>query len=156
MALLACVVVLAACAGRRATAFQHDVPYGVQPWTHADFDSSGPRYTFAVVSDLNGGERPDVFRRAVAQLRLLRPELVLSVGDLIDGPEPDSAALRVEWESFDARARAMPAPFFRVGGNHGEIECTGRLLDAAVHGARSEPCRRSDASVYGRNRDIRE
>ncbi len=124
-ALLAVAAVLAACAGRARPTFQHDVLGTAQPWTHADFDTAGGRFSFAVVSDLNGGERPDVFRRAVAQLALLRPELVLSVGDLIDGPTPDTAALRAEWESFDARARAMPAPLFRVGGNH---DLTGDVL----------------------------
>jgi hypothetical protein len=74
--------------------------------------------TFAVVSDLNGGERRGVFDVAAAQLTLLRPELVLSVGDLIDGPTTDTATLQREWDDFDARARTIPAPFFRVGGNH--------------------------------------
>ncbi len=109
---------LAACAGRTAPVFQHDVTGSAVPWTHANFDTAGNRFSFAVVSDLNGGERPDVFRQAVAQLALLRPELVMSVGDLIDGPTTDKDSLTREWESFDARARAMPAPFFRVGGNH--------------------------------------
>lgn len=119
-ALAAAVVVCsaAACAGRAAPVFQHDVAGNARPWTHADFDTSSNRFSFAVVSDLNGGERRDVFRRAVAQLALLRPELVMSVGDLIDGPTTDTDSLTREWEDFDARARAMPAPFFRVGGNH--------------------------------------
>lgn len=112
---------LAACAGTTGTSrapFRHDVPGPALPWTHARFDTTGGRFTFAVVSDLNGGERREVFNVAVAQLALLRPELVLSVGDLIDGPSPDADSLTREWDDFDARTRAMPAPFFRVGGNH--------------------------------------
>ena len=114
----AALAALSACAGRATPVFQHELSGTRLPWTHADFDTSSAKFTFAIVSDLNGGERPDVFRRAVAQLALLRPELVLSVGDLIDGPTPAAAALTAEWDDFDARARAMPAPFFRVGGNH--------------------------------------
>lgn len=113
------VTVLASLGCMRAQpSFRHDVAAGVTPWTHADFDTAGRGFTFAVVSDLNGGERPGVFEQAVAQLRLLRPELVLSVGDLIDGPTTIDSTLRREWDEFDARARRIPAPFFRVGGNH--------------------------------------
>lgn len=115
-AVVACAV--AACAARSTPAFQHDLQGPALPWTHTDFDTAGGRFTFAIVSDLNGGERQHVFSTAVAQLSLLRPELVMSVGDLIDGPTTDADSLTREWESFDARAGAMPAPFFRVGGNH--------------------------------------
>lgn len=111
-------IAAAACASRSTPVFRHDLPGHALPWTHADFDTAGGRFTFAIVSDLNGGERQHVFSTAVAQLGLLRPELVMSVGDLIDGPTTDADSLTREWESFDARARAMPAPFFRVGGNH--------------------------------------
>lgn len=116
--LAAAALVSVACARSVQPVFQHDVRSDVRPWTHADFDTSGGRFTFAVVSDLNGGERPGVFESAVAKLALLRPELVLSVGDLIDGPTTQDTMLVREWNEFDARARAMPAPFFRVGGNH--------------------------------------
>lgn len=113
-----------ACNGARAP-FRHDIAGPAQPWTHTRFDSSATRFTFAVVSDLNGGERPGVFEVAAAQLALLRPELVMSVGDLIDGPAPVDSTLTREWNEFDARARAIPAPFFRVGGNH---DLTGDVL----------------------------
>lgn len=126
--LLLAALALAACAGSRpAPAFRHTVDGPAHPWTHAGFDTSAGGFTFAVVSDLNGGERPGVFAQAVRQLRLLRPELVMSVGDLIDGPTTVDSTLRREWDEFDARAGAMPAPFFRVGGNH---DLTGRELRA--------------------------
>ncbi|MBA3852989.1 MAG: hypothetical protein C0503_01160 [Gemmatimonas sp.] len=116
--ILFATLALSACAGRSKPAFDHALPGGALPWTHANFDTAGSRFTFAIVSDLNGGERRDVFSTAVRQLALLRPELVMSVGDLIDGPSPNADSLTREWDDFDARARAMPAPFFRVGGNH--------------------------------------
>lgn len=111
-------IALASCTSASGARFRHEISGSAVPWTHAQFDTSADRFTFAVVSDLNGGERREVFNVAVAQLTLLRPELVLSVGDLIDGPTPEDTALTREWDDFDTRARAMPAPFFRVGGNH--------------------------------------
>lgn len=107
-----------ACTRASAPSFRHEVAGPARPWTHERFDTSSASFSFAIVSDLNGGERPGVFDVAVAQLSLLRPELVLSVGDLIDGPTTEDTTLTREWNDFDARANAIPAPFFRVGGNH--------------------------------------
>ena len=68
-----------------AAAFQHDITAAALPWTHDRPDASGDRFTFALFSDLTGGERERVFESAVAQLNLLRPELIINVGDLIAG-----------------------------------------------------------------------
>lgn len=124
--MLALLTVLAsACASTSSAPFRHELTGGAVPWTHTHFDTAAGQFTFAITTDLTGGERPGVFTTAVAQLALLRPELVMSVGDLIDGPTPVDSALTREWDDFDARARAMPAPFFRVGGNH---DLTGTVL----------------------------
>ena len=98
-------LLLTVCAGRQPAAaeengppgFRHDVESAQKPWTHSDFDAAGDKFTFAVFSDLTGGERAGVFEVAVEQLRLLRPELILSVGDLIEGGTTDRAQLAREW-----------------------------------------------------------
>ena len=81
------LVLLAGCSSDQPTlppTFQHTFGAGATPWTHDDFDDSEDKFTFAIFSDLNGGERERVFEVALAQLALLRPELILSVGDLIE------------------------------------------------------------------------
>ncbi len=70
-------------------AFQHDVSGEVRPWTNEEFDAANDKFTFAVFSDLTGGEREQVFEIAVAQLAMLRPELIINVGDLIEGGTED-------------------------------------------------------------------
>ena len=65
-----------------------------------------------------GGERPRVFEIAVAQLNLLRPELIMNVGDLIEGGSTDLDELNAQWDSFDERASRALAPVFYAGGNH--------------------------------------
>jgi hypothetical protein len=122
---LSLALVMAGCAAEDPPTFEHDLTSAVMPWTHDRFDDGPGQFTFAVFSDLNGGERSGVFAVAAEQLALLRPELVLSVGDLIDAPIDDVASLTREWDAFDERANTMRAPVFRVGGNH---DLTGEVL----------------------------
>jgi hypothetical protein len=105
--------------------FQHDITGAVHPWTHENFDAAEDKFTFAVFSDLTGGERGRVFEIAVAQLSMLRPELIINVGDLIEGGTDDVDDIDRQWRSFDERADRAVAPVFYVGGNH---DLTGELL----------------------------
>ncbi|MBW2241193.1 MAG: metallophosphoesterase [Deltaproteobacteria bacterium] len=91
---------------------------GPQPWNHLDFQNRPEDFTFAIVSDLTGGYRPGVFPAAVERLNLLRPEFVVSVGDLIEGYTEDRAVLTSEWDAFDAMLAPLHAPFFYAAGNH--------------------------------------
>ena len=124
---LACVVL--GCSGPSIPpdepVFRHDVPASVLPWTHENFDSGDDKFTFGVFSDLTGGERPEIFKIAVAQLNLLRSELIINVGDLIEGGTDDLAEIDAQWNSFDERADRATAPIFYVGGNH---DLTGEVL----------------------------
>ncbi len=105
--------------------FTHDITTAVKPWTHERFDAAEDKFTFAVFSDLTGGEREGVFAVAVEQLNLLRPEFIVNVGDLIDGGSEDTSELNRQWDDFDARADKATAPIFYAGGNH---DLTGQIL----------------------------
>lgn len=130
------LIAAAACAAPASQGFRHDLRSSPTPWTHDDFDAEEGKFTFAVFSDLNGGERAGVFQVAVEQLSLLRPELILSVGDLIDGGTEDRERLSREWDDFDARASRARAPVFRVGGNHDLTNLTMRRVWAERYGPR--------------------
>ncbi len=116
--------------------FQHGFSAKPMPWTHERFDGAEDKFTFAIFSDLNGGERERVFEVAVAQLSLLHPELIISVGDLIDGGTEDRKKLRQEWDYFDERASQAIAPVFYVGGNHDLTNQTMRKVWTERYGAR--------------------
>jgi len=105
--------------------FQHEIAGDLRPWTNEAFDAADQKFTFAVFSDLTGGERDRIFEIAVAQLNLLRPELIINVGDLIDGGSEDPGELNAQWDSFDERSERALAPVFYVGGNH---DLTGSVL----------------------------
>ncbi len=120
-------LVLCACATQPAvepttsapgSAFSHTPVSDNTPWSHERFDDEPGKFTFAIFSDLTGGEREGVYAVATEQLRLLRPELVIGVGDLIEGGVEDRAQLHAEWDSFDARSSRSVAPLFYVPGNH--------------------------------------
>jgi hypothetical protein len=91
------------------------------------FDSADDKFTFAVFSDLTGGERDRVFEIAVAQLAMLRPEFIINVGDLIEGGTEDLSEIDEQWNSFDERADRASAPIFYVGGNH---DLSGEVLQS--------------------------
>jgi predicted phosphodiesterase len=112
-------------------AFTHEIAGEARPWTHEGVDALADQFTFAVFSDLTGGERERVFEIAVAQLNLLRPELIVNVGDLIEGGTDDRLELASQWESFDERAARARAPIFYVGGNH---DLTGEVLQSVWDG----------------------
>lgn len=105
--------------------FRHDISGAVRPWNNEDFDAADEKFTFAVFSDLTGGERERVFEIAVAQLAMLRPELIINVGDLIEGGTEDLSDIDGQWDWFDDRANRATAPIFYVGGNH---DLTGSVL----------------------------
>lgn len=129
--MLACSLAIgqAACSGPADTGSSpglvHDIDSDRLPWTHEEFDADDNKFTFGVFADLTGAERDGVFEIAVAQLNLLRPELIMNVGDLIEGDSRDEAGLVAEWDSFDTRARRARAPVFYAGGNH---DLTGEML----------------------------
>jgi 3',5'-cyclic AMP phosphodiesterase CpdA len=98
--------------------FVHTIKDGPTPWTSDVFEETETDFTFALISDLNGGEREGIYSRAVTQLNRLDPTFVLSIGDLIDGGTADTTQLAKEWDSFDARTANLKMPFFYLGGNH--------------------------------------
>ena len=105
--------------------FRHDVTGEALPWTNKNFDAAEEKFTFAIFSDLTGGERERIFEIAIAQLSLLRPEFIINVGDLIEGSTEDPVDVDSQWNSFDERAAKAKAPVFYVGGNH---DLTGEFL----------------------------
>ena len=102
----------------RDKAFEHDLQESARPWSYEPTGRADSSFTFAIISDLNGGEREGVFDVAVQQINLLRPEFILSVGDLIDGGTEDMNELKTQFDSFDERVAKAKSPLFYVGGNH--------------------------------------
>lgn len=134
---------IASCAA--PAGFTHDPGLTATPWTSIRFDDSPEAYSFAVVTDLESGYRPGVFEVAAAQLALMRPAFVLTVGDMIEGGTEDAAELTREWDEFDARLKPLHAPFFHVAGNHDLTNLVQRKVWETRYGPRYYHFRYRDA-----------
>ena len=119
--LFACLVLYTPLAGvaQDSTRFSSDITTEKTPWTHLAFDDDPYNFQFAIISDRSGGARPGVFEDAVMKLNWLRPEFVMSVGDLIDGASGrDSVELARQWDEHFDRIEPLRMPFFHLAGNH--------------------------------------
>lgn len=98
--------------------FRADVrPGGSHPWT-ATPDSAGRPLGFTVVGDNTAYARPGVFDQAMVQVSWLRPDFVLSVGDLIEGYHDDRALIEAQWDTAEASVAKARCPFVYCVGNH--------------------------------------
>jgi len=99
-------------------AFHPDqVAGGATPWTEAPHPGGGP-LRFAVIGDNTGIARPGVFDQAMRQISWLKPDFILSVGDLIEGYVEDKAALARQWEAVERSVARAGVPFIYTQGNH--------------------------------------
>ncbi|WP_282124427.1 metallophosphoesterase family protein [Algibacter mikhailovii] len=95
------------------------------PWTHLNFKDQTKDFNFAIVSDNSGGRRPGVFEDAIQKLNKLKPDFVISVGDLIDTKDYkldsskfDDKLIKERWLEFNNITKQLKVPFFYVAGNN--------------------------------------
>jgi predicted phosphodiesterase len=110
-------VILVGCAGVEPD-LKIQASNGANPWTHLNLYNNPDNFRFAIVADRTGGHRPGVFADAVEKLNLLKPEFVVSIGDLIEGYTHDDTELNSQWDEFDSIVNKLQMPFFYVPGNH--------------------------------------
>lgn len=95
--------------------FSHNLE-GVKPWSNEKFLDDPMEFHFAIVPDRTGGERKGVFGKAMDMLNLLRPEFVMSVGDLIARGGAEN--VNEQWDELESFISRLDMPFFYVVGNH--------------------------------------
>jgi 3',5'-cyclic AMP phosphodiesterase CpdA len=88
------------------------VPFSGKPGTGA------APLRFAVIGDNTGIARPGVFDAAMTQIGWLKPDFILSVGDLIEGYSDDKAAIGKQWETVERSIAKAGVPFILTPGNH--------------------------------------
>jgi hypothetical protein len=93
-------------------------PQGPVPWTSLAPLREPEEFRFVVVTDRTGEHRDGVFESAMPRINLVRPEFVVSVGDLIEGYTEDPLVLDREWDEIEAAVATLQMPFFYAPGNH--------------------------------------
>lgn len=73
---------------------------------------------FAVIGDLTGGERPGVFSVGAAGIYAMKPDFIMSIGDLIEGGTEDITQMDKEWLAFNKNLNNRDIPFYPTVGNH--------------------------------------
>ena len=111
---LGCAALLA----RRPEPIRAPAPEGPAPWTALAPLRDPDEFRFVVVTDRTGNQREGVFEGAMARINLLRPEFVVSVGDLIEGYTEDPQQLDRQWAELEAAVARLQMPFFYAPGNH--------------------------------------
>ena len=101
-----------------AEAINAQVDTDKKPWTHLNALNNPDEFQFAIVTDRTGGARQGIFMDGVRKLNLMRPEFVMSVGDLINGYTENLDQLNREWDEFNGFVDQLDMPFFYVPGNH--------------------------------------
>ncbi len=80
--------------------------------------SAGDTIRFAVIGDRTSGHVEGVFGKVLSQIELLRPEIIMSVGDYIEGHTEDSLVLDERWHEFMGIVGEVKAPMYFVPGNN--------------------------------------
>lgn len=91
---------------------------GAKPWSDKPVLNDPRRFQIAIMTDNTGGHRPGIWMKAVERLNWMRPEFVVSVGDLIEGYSTDRNLIESQWKEFLGFIDKMEMKFFFVAGNH--------------------------------------
>lgn len=91
---------------------------GPKPWSDKPALTDPQRFSIAIMTDRTGGHRPGIWMQAVERVNWLRPDFVVSVGDLIEGYTKDEAEIAAQWSEFLGFIDKMDMKFFFVAGNH--------------------------------------
>lgn len=88
------------------------------PYTHQNFLDDPEEFHFAIIPDRTGGDLRGAWTNALAKVNLMRPEFVMTVGDLIPASWLDEASIVAQQEELQEQLKSVVPPFYSVVGNH--------------------------------------
>ena len=75
-------------------------------------------FRFAVIGDRTGGAQPGIYESVLAEVNLMDPDIILTVGDHIEGYNQDSIETNKQWDKYFGLLQDMKAKFYFTPGNH--------------------------------------
>ncbi len=73
---------------------------------------------FAVIGDRTGGAVPGIYEQIVEEIERMKPDFVITVGDMIEGPENDEERLRNKWTEYLSIVAHLSMPIYYTPGNN--------------------------------------
>lgn len=73
---------------------------------------------FAIIGDRTGNAQPGIYEQVVSEIEALKPDFVLTVGDMIQGYSEDSLQIKKEWDEYITIISALSMPIYYTPGNH--------------------------------------
>lgn len=73
---------------------------------------------FVIMGDRTGGAVPGIYEQMVIEAERLKPDFVMTVGDMIEGYTEDTTVLNNEWAEYLAIVEKFSCPIYYTPGNH--------------------------------------
>jgi predicted phosphodiesterase len=73
---------------------------------------------FAVIGDRTGTAQPGIYEQIIEDIQKLEPDFLLTVGDMIEGPAPDTIEILRRWEEYGGIIKTITSPVYYVPGNN--------------------------------------
>ena len=86
--------------------------------TDANGGQSEAPVRFAIIGDRTGSHVEGIHGQIVLEIERLKPDFVMTVGDMIEGYTDDTTRLISEWEEYDSLIAPLSMPIYMVPGNH--------------------------------------
>jgi len=71
-----------------------------------------------ILGDRTGGHIPGYFVDVIREVELLKPDYVLTVGDMVEGYSDNRDHILKEWDEFDSIIAPLDMPVYFTAGNH--------------------------------------
>lgn len=73
---------------------------------------------FAIIGDRTGGHTPGIHRQIIEEIERLKPDFVITVGDMIEGYTDDTTTVNNEWKEYKSLVSLLSMPIYFTPGNH--------------------------------------
>jgi len=83
---------------------------------------------FAIISDRTGGHQPGIYEQVVAEVARMKPDFVMTVGDMIEGYSEDTSRVKAEWDEYLSLLEPLAMPIHFTPGNHDIWDSTSQVL----------------------------
>jgi hypothetical protein len=78
----------------------------------------GSQFSMVVLGDRTGDAREDVFEQILKEVKVLKPDLLMNVGDLIEGYTDNKDSLKAEWDTITRLLGTTGVSYHLTPGNH--------------------------------------